>query len=155
MSEEKLNYIIDAYADTILRLSYSYLKNLQDAEDVCQIIFIKLYEMNKLFVDTDHEKAYILHITANACKDILKSSWKKKKVDLEAVREVEAPSTIHQGILSEVYELDEKYQTVIYLHYYEGYKVAEIAKILKLTSSTVKTRLSRGREKLKKILEET
>lgn len=156
MSDEVLTYLIDTYADTILRLSYSYLKNVHDAEDVCQNIFIKLYNLNKEFKDKGHEKAYILHITANACKDILKSSWKNKIIDLESVKEIESKeifSFVEDGVFQEVNKLDEKYRVVIYLHYYEGYKVKEIAKILRIPSPTVKTRLTRGRFKLKNILE--
>lgn len=154
MSEEKLNYIIDAYADTILRLSYSYLKNLQDAEDVCQTVFMKLYNLDKKFNDQAHEKAYILHITANVCKDLLKSSWKKRNVDFESIGEIEAPMIEKNDILHQVNQLEDKYRTVIYLYYYEGYKVAEVAKILKISVANVKIRLSRGREQLKDILEE-
>lgn len=154
MSEEKLNYIIDAYADTILRLSYSYLKNLQDAEDVCQTVFMKLYNLDKKFNDQAHEKAYILHITANVCKDLLKSSWKKRNVDFESIGEIEAPRIEKNDILHQVNQLEDKYRTVIYLYYYEGYKVVEVAKILKISVANVKIRLSRGREQLKDILEE-
>lgn len=154
MIDEKLKYLIDTYADTLLRFSYSYLKNLADAEDVCQTVFIKIYNLNKEFNDDAHEKAYILHITANVCKDILKSSWKKQNVDFESAGDIIAPSTEDDSILYQVNKLEEKYRTVIYLHYYEGYKVAEISKILKISVANVKTRLSRGREKLKVILEE-
>ncbi len=154
MSDEKLTHLIDTYADTILRFSYSYLKNLQDAEDVCQTVFMKMYKLDKKFNDHAHEKAYILHITANVCKDILKSSWKQRNVDYESIGEIEAPNIEENDILHQVNQLEEKYRTVIYLYYYEGYKVAEIAKILKISVANVKIRLSRGREQLKDILEE-
>lgn len=154
MSDEKLRHLIDTYADTILRLSFSYLKNLQDAEDVCQTVFIKMYNSSKEFNDNAHEKAYILHITTNVCKDILKSSWKKRNVDFESIGDIQAPNTEENDVLNQVNKLDEKYRTVIYLHYYEGYKVAEIAEILKISVANVKIRLSRGKGKLKDILEE-
>lgn len=154
MSDEMLKHLIDTYADTILRLSYSYLKNLQDAEDVCQTVLIKLYNLNKEFNDNAHEKAFILHMTANVCKDILKSAWKKRNVDFESIAEIEAPSMEEDSVFNEVNQLDEKYRIVIFLHYYEGYQMKEIAKILGLTTSAVKTRLSRGRDKLKNILED-
>lgn len=154
MSDEKLKHLIATYSNSILRLSFSYLKNLQDAEDVCQSVFIKIYNLNKEFNDTEHEKAYILHITANECKNILKSSWKKRSVDFESIGDIEAPSMEQGDIFYKVNELDDKYRTVIYLHYYEGYKITEIAKICGISVSNVKVRLSRGREKLKEILEE-
>lgn len=153
MNDEKLKYLIDTYADTILRLSFSYLKNVQDAEDVCQIVFVKIYNLNKTFNDTKHEKAYLLHITANVCKDMLKNTWKKERVDFESIGEIEAPTIEENEILHKVNELEEKYRIIIYLHYYEGYKVSEIAKILKISVANTKVRLFRGREKLKTILE--
>lgn len=155
MSDEKLEYLIDTYSNMIYRLSYSYLTNVADAQDVCQTVFMKLYSLNKEFKDIEHEKAFILRVTANVCKDILKSSWKKRFVDYDTVPEQVAPEIVgDDSILQSINELDEKYRTVIYLHYYEGYKVKEIAKILGINMATIKTRLSRGREYLKNILEE-
>ncbi len=152
MTDEKLAYFIDKYADTILRLSYSYLKNMYDAQDVSQTVFIKLYQQEKIFNDEEHEKAYILHITANVCKNILKSAWRKRTVDIQTVGEIEAPTICDDNLLEFVNELDYKYRTVIYLHYYEGYKTEEIATILKVKPATIRTRLARAREQLKQHL---
>lgn len=155
MSDEKLEYLIDTYSNMIYRLSYSYLSNIADAQDVCQTVFMKLYSLNKEFKGIEHEKAFILRVTANVCKDILKSSWKKRTVNFDTIPEQIAPETVGEdSILHSINELDEKYRTIIYLHYYEGYKVKEIAKILGINVATIKTRLSRGREYLKNILEE-
>ncbi|MFI3201255.1 MAG: RNA polymerase sigma factor [Eubacteriales bacterium] len=152
MSDEKLSYLIDAYSDSVLRLSFSYLKNFHDAQDVCQTVFLKLYYIDKEFVDIEYEKAFILHITANVCKNILKSSWKKQRVDFEKVSEMGITQIEEDSIWNVVNELDEKYGTILYLHYYDGYKIDEISRILGMKSSTIKTRLARGREQLKKLL---
>lgn len=149
----QLEYLINAYADTVLRLSYSYLKNLQDAQDVSQTVFIKLFTAKKSFKNKEHEKAFILRVTANVCKDILKSSWKNRTCDMEHCSEIVAPNDkTDNSILWAVNQLDDKYRTVIYLHYYEGYKANEIGKIIGVPTPTIHTRLVRGREKLKKIL---
>lgn len=152
-SNAQLEYLITTYADTVLRLSYSYLKNLQDAQDVSQTVFIKLFTTKQIFTSKDHEKAFILRVTANACKDILKSPWKNRTCDIEHCSEIVAPNEeTDNGILWAVNQLDDKYRTVIHLHYYEGYKANEIGKIIGVPTPTVYTRLVRGREKLKKIL---
>lgn len=142
------------YADAILRLSYTYLKNTDDAQDVCQTVFVKLLSQPREFDTPDHEKAYILRMTANACKDLMKSPWRKRKCDLADYLEVPAPEVRDGSVLDAVNQLPPAYRAVIYLHYYEGYTTAEIGSILGIPKATVHTRLVRGREKLKPYLEE-
>lgn len=151
---ERLEYLIEEYSDMVLRLSYNYFKNFHDAQDVSQIVFTKLYTNDKTFKDSNHEKAFILRVTANVCKDILKSSWKKKVTSIDSYNEFDLVDTTEDKLLSWVNELDYKYRIVIYLHYYEGYKANEISKIIGVPAPTVYTRLIRGREKLKAILTE-
>ena len=127
--------LANAYADAILRLSYTYLKNTYDAQDVCQTVFVKLLTEPREFDSAEHERAYVLRMAANACKDLLKSPWRKRTCGLETVLEVPA-----------------HYRTAIYLFYYEGYQAAEIGKILGVPTATVHTRLARGRARLKDIL---
>lgn len=152
MSDSQLEYLINTYSDNILRLSFSYLKNIHDAQDVSQDIFVKLFSLDKDFIDTEHEKAFILHITSNVCKNILKSSWKKRVVDFEDIGESETVELEDESLWHMVSLLPNKYCTVIYLHYHEGYKIAEISEILEVKQSAVKARLVRGREHLKKLL---
>ena len=140
------------YADAILRLSYTYLKNTQDAQDVCQTVFVKLLTEPRDFQSPAHERAYILRMAANACKDLLKSPWRKRTCGLETVLEVPAPEAGDGSVLAAVNQLPAHYRTVIYLFYYEGYQAAEIGKILGVPTATVHTRLARGRAKLKDIL---
>ena len=141
------------YADAILRLSYTYLKNTQDAQDVCQTVFVRLLTEPRDFQSPAHERAYILRMAANACKDLLKSPWRQRIRPLEDGLQVPAPEAEEGSVLSAVNTLPPHYRAVIYLHYYEGYSVAEIAEILKLGQSAVKMRLKRGREMLKLELE--
>ena len=147
-------YLADTYADTILRLSYTYLNNTEDAQDICQTVFVKLLTQPRTFASAEHEKAYLLRMTANACKDLLKSPWRTRRCSLDACLEVPAPEAADSSVLAAVNRLPVPYRTVIYLHYYEGYTAQEIGKILGIPKATVHTRLVRGREKLKPILEE-
>ena len=153
MDEFHARRLVDLYADTILRISYSYLKQTCDAEDICQTVFLKYLTNDCTFDSIDHEKAWIIRTTINACKDHLKSHWRKTTVPIEAARHVPAPAAEPGSILASVNLLPPKYRAVIYLHYYEGYTAPEIAQLLGRLPSTVNTQLRRGREQLKTLLE--
>ena len=144
--------LAETYADAILRLSYTYLKNTQDAQDICQTVFVKLLTEPRQFESAAHERAYVLRMASNACKDLLKSPWRRRTCGLETVLEVPAPETGDGSVLAAVDELPAHYRTAIYLFYYEGYPASEIGKILGVPTATVHTRLARGRAKLRDIL---
>ena len=150
--QQEAERLANTYADAILRLSYAYLKNTQDAQDICQTVFVKLLTEPRTFESGEHERAYILRMAANACKDLLKSPWRKRTCDLEACAQVPAPEAADGSVLSAVNELPESYRSVIYLFYYEGYQAAEIGQILGMPTATVHTRLARGRAKLRELL---
>ena len=88
---QQAKHLANTYADAILRLSYIYLKNTYDAQDVCQTVFVKLLAEPREFESPRHERAYVLRMAANACKDLLKSPWRKRTCALEACMEVPAP----------------------------------------------------------------
>lgn len=144
--------LANTYADAILRLSYTYLKNTHDAQDICQTVFVKLLTEPREFESPRHERAYILRMAANACKDLLKSPWRKRTCGLDDCLEVPAPEAEDGSVLAAVDQLPAHYRTVIYLFYYEGYDAWEIGQILGIPTATVHTRLARGRAKLKEIL---
>ena len=149
---QRAEYLANTYADAILRLSYTYLKNTYDAQDVCQTVFVKLLAEPREFDSPTHERSYILRMAANACKDILKSPWRRRTCDLDACMQVPAPAAEDGSVLSAVNALPAHYRAVIYLFYYEGYQAAEIGRILGIPTATVHTRLARGRAKLKTML---
>ena len=151
---QRAEYLANTYADAILRLSYTYLKNTYDAQDVCQTVFVKLLAEPREFDSPTHERSYILRMAANACKDILKSPWRRRTCDLDACMQVPAPAAEDGSVLSAVNALPAHYRAVIYLFYYEGYQAAEIGRILGIPTATVHTRLARGRAKLKTMLGE-
>ena len=152
--QKQAEYLADTYSDAILRLSYTYLKNVDDAQDICQTVFVKLLTQPREFESAEHERAYVLRMTANACKDLLKSPWRKRRVSLEDCQELTAPEIRDGSVLEAVNRLPDRYRAVIYLFYYEGYQAAQIGRILGIPTPTVHTRLARGREKLKPFLEE-
>ena len=149
---QQAEHLANTYADAILRLSYTYLKNTQDAQDVCQTVFAKLLTEPREFESPRHERAYILRMAANACKDLLKSPWRKRTCALEACMEVPAPEAEDGSLLAAVNQLPAHYRAVIYLFYYEGYDAREIGQILGKSEANINQLLSRGRRKLRSAL---
>ena len=150
--DQRAEELVRRYADPILRLSYAYLKNTHDAQDVCQTVFVKLLTEPREFESPEHERAYILRMAANACKDLLKSPWRQRSQALDEGLQVPAPEASDGSVLEAVNQLPPLYRAVIYLFYYEGYQAAEIGQILGIPTATVHTRLARGRTKLKELL---
>ncbi|MFQ6841014.1 MAG: RNA polymerase sigma factor, partial [Agathobaculum sp.] len=140
------------YSDLILRLSYTYLKSTHDAEDICQTVFLKLLTSGQTFDSPAHEKAWIIRTTANACKDALRSTFRRRTVALEAAASTAAPEAPDSAVLEAVMELPENYREAVYLHYFEGYSVREIAGLLGRSEAAVTAHLSRGRHKLRTTL---
>lgn len=153
-SEQEISVAIDRYADTVCRICVLYLKDSGDTEDIFQDVFLKYALCNTVFENEDHEKAWIIRVTMNRCKDFLRSFFVSRTVPLESVAEqaAELPPD-HSEVLAAVLALPKKYREVIYLHYYEGYTAPEIGSILGKNVNTVYTLLNRGRELLKKKLE--
>lgn len=154
LEEQEAQRLVETYSDLILRLSYTYLNHTQDAQDICQTVFLKLWEKAPAFVSPDHERAWIIRTTANTCKDLLKSHWRKTTAPLEAAAAVPAPQPEAGSLLEAVGRLPPPYRVVIYLYYYEGYSAKEIARLLGANPATISTRLRRGRAQLKTLLEQ-
>ena len=142
---------VSKFQTTVFRLAYSYVKNRADAEDITQEVFLKLYNSSESFSADGNAKAWLICVTANITKNHLASAWIKRKIAL--TEDIPLKSEKDCELLDMLNSLNVNYRTVIYLHYYEGYSVAEIADMLKLSESNVKARLKRGRDKLKSILE--
>ncbi|MDO4442358.1 MAG: sigma-70 family RNA polymerase sigma factor [Slackia sp.] len=154
--EAEARRLVNAYANLILRLSFTYLKSTHDAQDICQSILLKLIERHEAFQSEEHEKAWVVRATANACKDALRNSYRHTSAPLEEAAAHQAPEEPEgSAVLDAVMELDEKYREAIYLHYYEGYSIAEIAAITGRSASATAAHLSRGRAKLRSALGET
>lgn len=147
-----INQIIEEYADTITRICYSYGKNYDDTQDIMQNVFFKLIRSQPHFESKEHEKAWIIRVTLNECKDFLKNIFRRHK-SLDEIREipVEEPEDLSY-IRDAVRKLPDKYKAVIYLFYYEGYSAVEISRLLKKKENTIYTWMNRGRQLLKEMI---
>ena len=152
MDESQACRLVNTYADMILRISYQYLKQTCDAEDICQNVFLKYITNHMTFDSPEHEKAWIIRTTINTCKDHLKSSWFKRTVALEAAATVAAPAVPDTWLLDAMRKLPEKYRLSLYLYYYEAYSAREIAAVMGVRESAVSQYLSRGRRKLRTLI---
>ena len=148
--QQEAQRLVDTYSDLILRLSYTYLKSTQDGEDICQTVLLKLLTGDEVFDSPEHEKAWVIRATVNACKDELRA-FRRRAVPLEDVPEA-APEPPRSEVLDAVMELPGKYREAIYLFYYEGYSVKEIAALTGRSEAAVSAHLSRGRKKLREML---
>ena len=146
--------IFEKFKDDILRLAYSYTKNITDAEDITQSVFVKLYKNKNILMRQDIEiKKWLVCVTINECKSLINSFWRKKIFLLKQEDEDNIISKQKEDdTLSEILLLPQKYRLVIYLYYYENYRIKEISKILKLTETNVQTILSRARSMLREQL---
>ncbi len=150
---ERAGQIIDIYGDKVLRLAYSYVHNMSDAEDILQDTLIQYMKAAPSFENAEHEKAWILRVAANISKNKIKYNNYRETDELmeELVAEDEEDLSF---VWDAVKQLPDKYREVIHLFYEEGYSTAEIAKVLDRKESTIRSDLLRGREKLKIILKE-
>ncbi len=141
------NEIIQKYKDLVYRIAFTYCKNHIDTDDVFQDVFLRYFRKNPEFKSDEHEKAWFIRVTINSSKNFLTSSWRKNNVPLDESIIFEDKDTLN--LFEEIKRLSSKYSIVIFLYYYEGYKIMEISKLLKISESSVKQRLSRARKKLK------
>ena len=152
-SEQEVNRAIERYADTVRRICMLHLKNRADTEDIFQTVFLKYLLHTAPFADDEHEKAWLIRVTINACRDLLRSFFRSRTVPLDAVAEqaAELPPD-HREVLDAVLSLPQKYKDVVYLHYYEDYTAPEIAKLLGKNVNTVYTLLKRAKQLLREKL---
>ena len=149
---EEVSRLVETYSSMLLRLACTRLENPADAEDVVQEVFLKLLTAHPSFRDAEHEKAWLIRTTLHRAADLRKAA-SRRNVPLEEALLASAPEP-EDRLLAAVRALPEKYGAVIHLHYYEGYSLKEIGKLLGLPAATVGTRLARGRERLRQSLKE-
>lgn len=152
ISEEVCKAKINQYGDMIRKICFLHLKNEADCQDVFQNVFLKYATYESPFESAEHEKAWLIRVTVNECKNTFKSIF-KKTVDIEQVRNLQSEENIGSSdLITAVLMLPEKYKLAIYLHYYEGYTANQISQILKRKVNSIYSDLKRGRELLKKQL---
>jgi len=153
MDEQELTRLVSKYRSTVFRTAFCYLKNHADADDVMQDVFFALYTCETEFEDDEHIKAWLIRVTANKCKNMLRSCRLRLNQPLEAAEEMSYEDSHTPRLLPLLARLKPKYRAVLYLYYYEEIPVKDIAEMLGEKTTAITTRLSRAREQLKAILE--
>lgn len=151
-SEEEVSRAIDTYADLVRRLCLVRLKSREDTEDIFQTVFLKYLQHTKPFESAEHEKAWFIQVTLNACRDLLRFWARRPTVPLEELTAQAVPESEDRGVLEAVLSLPQKYRDTVYLHYYEGYSAPEIGALLGRNTNTVYTLLNRARAMLREKL---
>jgi len=151
-TNDYMQRIVDRYSDMLFRITWLHLRNKSDAEDIAQDVFFKLVKKQRIFESDEHEKAWLIRVAINLCKDRLKSAWFGKTVVFEENLYNTTPEK--QEVLSSVLELPVKYRSIVLLFYYENYTIAEIAEIIGRKETTIGSQLHRARKMLKIKLEE-
>ena len=155
MTEEQFSQAARVYGDTIYRVACHALGSREDAEDVMQTVLLKLFECGKEFESEEHMKHWILRVSVNESKKVLRSFWRRTSVPLDDWRELAAPDEPEKAdLMQAVMALEPKYRLAIYFYYYEGLSVAETAAAMRAKTSTVQTWLLRARARLRKDLTE-
>ena len=146
----EISNAIDKYADTVSRICYLHTNSCADSDDIFQSVFLKYMTKAPNFRDDEHEKAWLIRVTINLCKDSFKSYFRRNTTGLGEVQEISAEANEDLSYVREaVKRLPENYRNVIYLFYYEEYSAVEIANILHRNVNTIYTWLSRGKDILR------
>jgi len=151
-SNENFPQLVYRYQDTIFRLAYSYTKNHFDADDVTQNVLLQLYKTDKAFESEAHLKNWLMCVTVNQCKNLFRAPWRKHENLEDYANTLAFQEDDSRDLFRIVMSLDQKYRVTLLLHYYEGYAIREIARIMNVPEKTVSTRLARGRRILKDLL---
>ncbi len=155
MTEKEFEKTVMEYSDMVYRISLNICRDPEDSQDVMQNVFMRYLRKGDSLKSEEHKKAWLIRVTINESRRIFSSGERSDCVPIEEVAEtLRFEENSSAELFTEVMKLPEKYRTVIYLYYYEGYAVKDIAGILRIPSATVRTRLSRGRESLRCILKE-
>lgn len=150
-TEKQYREIVEKYSDMIYRIAYQRVLNQYDAEDIVQEVFVKLLCNKNYFRVGEHVKAWLIRVTVNLCVNYKKKLARQKTI---SASQLEIPFTEpEREILEELYLLSDEDRIILYLYYYEEYKIREIAKILRQKQNTINSKLTRARNKLKKIME--
>ena len=146
----RLEDVIPAYENTLYRAALAILGDPQDAEDVVQEAFLRLWEKNPEFESPAHQRSWLLKVTVNGCKSRLRAPWRRRTAPL--LESYPAADPEEQAVLEVIQSLPPKDRAALHLYYYEGYQTAEIAAMTGWREGTVRSRLARARDKLRELL---
>ena len=153
MTNEQFVRAVRTHTDTVYRVALNCLKNPHNAEDITQEVFLRLYRAARPPEGEEHTKAWLIRVALNECRRALASPWSKILPLEDSVIMPRFSDDDKRETYEAVMALPAKYAVAVYLHYYEGYSTAEMAKMLGISVSAVCSRLERGRKKLKLMLE--
>ena len=153
-TDEQFTRLAKKYIDTVFRVALNYLKNGAEADDVTQNVFLKLWKEKKPFESEEHVRNWLIRVTINECKSLLRSPWRSAESFDDYAAKLSFVTPEHSELFYAVMDLPKKYRLPIYLYYYEDYSTGEVANILGIPRATVATHLRRGRMMLKEILQE-
>jgi RNA polymerase sigma-70 factor (ECF subfamily) len=163
--EQELEEMMHAYGDELVRLAITYVKDVDMAKEIIQTVFVTVYSKLHTFRKESSLKTWLYRITINKCKDYLKS-WhvkNKQSFDSNRIEDIQLSPSAESIVMNEhlalqvkkaLFQLPKKYRIPVYLYYYKEFSIREIADILRTSTNTIKTRLRRGKEKLKGLLQE-
>lgn len=154
LTETEFTAAAERHLDMVYRIALNSLRHPADAEDAVQNTMLRLWRTDTDFAGEEHLRRWLARVAVNESRRIAAHPWRRRAVSLEEAREPVFQDRERRELYEAVMGLPAKYRAPLYLYYYEGYAVAEIGEILGLKPSTVQTRLSRGREKLKTMLTE-
>ena len=154
MEEQTFRQAVEDHRDVVFRIALTYLRDRADADDVAQDVFLKLLKSDGHFESWEHLRRWLIRVTINECKSLFRKPWRRVE-DIENLADsLSATQDETKVVLSDVMRLPERFRVPIVLYYYLGFSTSEIAELLHVPAATVRTRLARGRSKLKFILEE-
>ena len=154
LTKEEFACAVRDHKDTVFRVAFGYMKNRDDADDITQNVFLKLFKSDTAFETPEHLRSWLIRVAVNECKSVFRMPWRKMENIEDYAEQLAMPTPKHTELLSTVMGMPEKYRVIIYLFYYEEYSTEEIAGLLGIPAATVRTRLARGRKRLKNILTE-
>lgn len=149
---KEFQQVVDAYAASLYRLACSYCGSHADAEDVVQEVFLKYLQYAPEFPTDQQLRAWLVTVTANKCKDLLRSPWRRKQAPLSDAEAATTPDDPNDVVQAALLRLSPRNQAVVYLYYYEELTTKEIGEALKLSETAVRSRLFQARKHLKKLL---
>lgn len=144
--------LVQKYSSMVLQIAYQYSFNKSEAEDITQEVFIKLYNNIKKIKNEEHIKAWLIRVTINLSIDYNRNYWNKNTTSLDENYKYFDEET--KDVFNELKKLTPEFRNIIYLYYYQGYKISEISEILSMNQNTVSSYLNRARKELKHILEQ-
>ena len=157
-AKQEISGVLERYGDMVYKLALSRTKNVSDAEDIFQEVFLRYITAESPFESEEHKKAWLLRVTINCGNKLFSSAWSRHRAEYDDAVLVEGASGVEasdeMGVAAAVGKLPEAYRVVVHLFYYEDLSIQQICKILDKKEGTVKSQLNRARALLKNVLKE-